>query len=428
MVYKNFFIIGALFLTFFWAGCSDNDTENIAIHNPIEKEDDKPIDLEPAKTISLSTEGKQGIRLQNDFAVSIFKDIVSESNGDNSLFSPLSLTTCISMLANGASDEAAVEMIEKLMGKDLSLEEFNQNNEFLMNELLEVDPSSTFLMANSAWLHKEYSFHPLFEDNVKKFYNAGTAVLDMYSTNARDIINEWSNKTTKGIIPILFNSAPSSKFVLANSIYFNGGWVAEFDERNTKDKPFSNIDGTVSNVQTMRIENFAFNHYIGEECSAVCLPYGNYAFNFYALLPNENSDFMTFVKNLDIETINKIIDSMNQDYVYIDLPKFEVSSDNNQLQEHLKANGIYKVFNGTNSIAKLANEPFEGNIVCFQKNAFKVTESGAEGASVTGLISIEMGEGGFAPTPEIKLNRPFLYVVAEKSTGAILFIGSVVKL
>lgn len=420
-------LVSILALTIFSA-CTGDDCENGIEPTPVNEPDEKPVQILPAEPISLSIEGQNGVNMQNDFAISIFKDVVADSDGENSLLSPLSLTTCVSMLANGASDEAAVEIIENLMGGGLTLERFNQNNEFLMNELSTVDPSSTFLMANSAWLNKTFSFLPSFEDNVKKFYNAKTAVLDMYSTDARDIINEWTYNTTKGLIPKLFDNAPSAKFVLANSIYFNGGWVVEFNENDTKEKAFTNIDGSISEVQTMRMEDYSFNFRIDNELSAVCLPYGNHAFNFYAFMPNENTDFISFVNSIDFEKMNRIINSMKQDYVYIDLPKFDVSTENDHLEKLLKLHGIKKVFSDKNAISKLADKTFTGDMECFQKTAFKISESGAEGASVTAMISIEMGEGGFAPTPEIKLNRPFLYVVAEKSTGAIIFIGSVVKL
>jgi serine protease inhibitor len=53
----------------------------------------------------------------------------------------------------------------------------------------------------------------------------------------------------------------------------------------------------------------------------------------------------------------------------------------------------------------------------------EVNEEGTEAAAVTiiGIVATSMPVP--EPTPIFRANKPFLFVISEKSTGAILFIG-----
>lgn len=423
------FAIGLL--TMAAAGCSVDGPENIGNQEPtpIEEEKDKPI-ISYAEPIELTAEGIQGVAKQNEFAFDVNKEIFNNAKGENTLISPLSLTTCLSMLANGTAEDATKEIIERIIGEGVSLDKFNEVNGYLMSQLAEVDKSSPFVMSNSAWLNKGLTFNSNFESTIQHSYKAGTSIVDLYSSEGKDLINEWTKKSTNGLIPELYESAPCSKFVLANAIYFQGGWVVKFDKSNTAKKVFYNIDGSSSQADLMKLNETTLEFYKDEDCSAVKLPYGNMAFSFLAILPSDNIDFHAYVNELTADKFNAIERKMSLQEVTVELPKFETSYDIKDFGGVLNKCGLSKTFGETISIPNIAQESISGNVNCIQKSNFKVDESGAEGASVTAIrIDMATEEGVMVSNKQaIILDRPFLFFVQEKSTKAILFIGSVVKL
>lgn len=413
------------------AGCSSDSPDNIGNEEPtpIEEKKDNPI-ISYAEPIELSAEGIQGVAKQNEFAFKVNKEITKNAGGENTLMSPISLTTCLSMLANGTTDEASKEIIELLIGDGVCLDKFNEVNGYLMSQLTEVDKSSSFVMSNSAWLNKGLTYNSKFESSVKQHYSAGTSIVDLFSSEGKDLINEWTKNSTNGLIPKLFDSAPCSKFVLANAIYFQGGWVIGFDKDNTAKKNFNNIDGSSSEVDMMKLNETTLEFHKDEDCSAVKLTYGNTAFSFYAILPSENMDFHTFVNEFTADKLNAIERMMRHQDVTVELPKFQVSYDIKDFSGILNKCGLSNIFGETISIPNIAQESISGNVDCLQKSSFMVNESGAEGASVTSLGINYLDEGSVViPAKQsIILDRPFLFIVQEKSTKAILFIGTVIKL
>ncbi|MDE6576906.1 MAG: hypothetical protein K2K58_01885, partial [Muribaculaceae bacterium] len=193
----------------------------------------------------------------------------------------------------------------------------------------------------------------------------------------------------------------------------------------TEKKDFHNADGSVADVDFM---NGVFEDILFAETAdykAMCLPLGNLGFNFYAILPREG-------KNLPLslaewyEVRNKM---GSYDEVTVSLPKFKTEFEEVNVKEVLKAKGVKKLFDDANSLERLCSPMIDPKTLTFlHKSVLGIDESGAEGASefMTGMDLAVIGGSGEPSGPkigEIKLNRPFLYLIEERSTHALLFIG-----
>ncbi|MDE5886320.1 MAG: serpin family protein [Muribaculaceae bacterium] len=414
------FLLGITVFAGLMTGCS-NDDETI-YPKPTPKPVEEPFVLKDRQDIALNSTQKEGIAMQNDFAFRLFNEDMT-STDNNSLISPLSITQCLSMAANGASEEVRNEIVDNLLPGGGSLEELNSLNKYLVESLVDVDNSSILTLANSAWVDKNFKILSPFAENIKEYYNAESSALDFSASNAVNKINEWVDKSTNGLIPTLFQAIPQDYvFILINAMYFNGAWFEPFEKNNTEKAVFHNEDGKAVEVEFMN-NNSRFSYIISSAYSAVQLPYGNKAFSFYAVMPTEGQSF-----DMTEEKWNTIKAEMNSGDLVISMPKFETQYDVSEISEKMKTAGIAKLFNTSGALRNTVSPPLpESYVKMIHKTVFKVDEIGAEGAGLTGLGMEFLGpDGGETPkTPEIILNRPFIYIVEEQSTGAILFIGAV---
>ncbi|MDE5875545.1 MAG: hypothetical protein K2H15_07845, partial [Muribaculaceae bacterium] len=143
-------IAGLLLGSMLAGGCSDADsTSDIDPNKKPEK-----FETKERQDINLDSRQKAGVALQNDFA---FKFFNADAEEGNSIVSPISLTTCLSMVANGASDVVKEEIVNTLLPAGASLTDLNTLNKYLTEELSEADNSSTLILSNSVWCHNTYT-------------------------------------------------------------------------------------------------------------------------------------------------------------------------------------------------------------------------------------------------------------------------------
>ena len=417
----SFFVaFGMLAVGSVLTGCSNDDVAPEP--NPTPKPAEEPFVLKERKDIALNATQKEGIVMQNDFAFRLF-GVDNKNNTSNSLISPLSLTMCLSMAANGASEEVRDEIVNNFLSNGGSLDELNTLNQYLAEALVDVDNSSTLTLANSAWVDKDYKILSPFADSIKGFYNAESSELDFSSPKAVDKINGWVSETTNGLIPTIFDFLSSdTKFLLINTMYFNGKWFSPFMKELTNKSVFNNEDGNAVEVEFMNQIGW-LDYVITSDYSVAQLPYGNRAFSFYAVLPAEGQSL-----ELTSEKWSNLKKEMDGGKVVISMPKFETRYEVKDIEEKMENVGISKLFNTPGALVNTVSPEFPtGKVKMIHKTVFKVDESGAEGAGLTGigLVETASGEEVSSKTPEIILNRPFIYIVEEQSTGAILFIGAV---
>jgi serpin B len=388
--------------------CNGDDTPSPPIEKP-----------EPAKPIELTFKQDEKVSADNCFALKMFREVSNLAETPNTFFSPLSLNLALGMLYNGASGDTRTEMAEVLGMADYSETEINEYYQKMSQALLDIDPLTELAIANSIWYRDGFPVKQPFIDINKKHFDAEVKALDFNNPDAAKIINQWCANKTKDRIKDIIQPpiSPDVMMYLINALYFKSKWESQFDKSNTKKDDFTKANNSKIKVNMME-QRTPFPYYADEHLQCVELPYGNMAFSMVAILPAENSDIDRLIEYLDETQWNNISNYLHHREVILKLPRFKIECEMD-LNDPVKNIGMQRIFyGGFEHISDFALNV--SNIK--QKTFVEVNEEGTEAAAVT-VIAMELSAAGPSTPVQFFANRPFLYVIKEKSTGAILFIG-----
>lgn len=236
------------------------------------------------------------------------------------------------------------------------------------------------------------------------------------------VINQWANDHTEGMIPEVLNNDtfnPDAVSYLLNAIYFKGEWTFQFLPEQTEEEPFDNQD----NIPVMRMfEELKYGE--NDTYQTLSLPYGNGSFCMTLFLPREGQTLDDVLNALDGEQWAAIPSTLKTYRVDVKLPRFETNTDV-MLNDVMAALGMPSAFDCAS-----AEFPYFCNVSVFialmkQTARIRVNESGTEAAAVT-VVAMEKNGMSDIPSAKFYATRPFLYVISEQSTGAILFVGQFV--
>jgi serpin B len=351
----------------------------------------------------------------------------------NLFYSPYSISLALAMTYGGARGETEKQMADTLhftLPQDRLHPAFNSLDLELSQRgkgAKGKDEGGFRLnIVNAIWGQKDYQFLPTFLDLLAENYGAGLRVLDFTKEpeNSRLTINEWvSNETEKWIKDLLPPGSVTAltRLVLTNAIYFNAAWQYPFDEDATKDGPFHLVDGGEVTVPMMREEK-SLDYTEGEGYQAVELPYDGRQLSMLILLPRAGQ-FETFEKSLNAQRINDIVENLASQQVALTMPRFEFES-SFSLGETLAAMGMPDAFSNADFSGMTGSRDlFISDVV--HKAFVSVDEAGTEAAAATAVIMPISAPPG--ATVEMTIDHPFIFVIRDIETGAILFVGRVVN-
>lgn len=392
-------------------------------------------DPNPYERIPLARGEEEVVKANYDFALRLASEAskAEYGAGDNVIISPLSLSMALSMTANGAAGETRDELLEVLGFADDELAAANSLNKKLMEKLPGLDRKTTVSLANAIWFDgvggamAKDAFVSILSDN----YSAGMAVFDdLSSTEAMNGINSWADKNTNGLIP-QFLSTPlpeNSRIALTNALYFKGNWATEFLPANTVDKDFHNGDGTTSKVRMMCDSKYTCKAYEEDNYMTASLKYGNGAYTMLVILPKPGHTPVEIIEELDIMYLRMFASGGGYpSELNLQLPKFsiETSLDYSLI---LRGMGVSKAFDDADFSEMWENGSRQFHIgKVLQSTKIEVDEQGTKAVAVSAVIG---GDG--APGPmrggDFIVDRPFVFMITEGSTGVVLFTGVVNKL
>ncbi|WP_373787423.1 serpin family protein [Bacteroides heparinolyticus] len=383
---------------------------------------------QPRKDITLTRAEQEMLDKGNDFAFRFFNQVCKTENEKPNLFiSPLSASLCLSMVANGASDNTLKEMLATLGFSDYLPAKMNAYNQKLTSALLNLDNTTQLGIANSIWIKQGFGVYDDFVDVNKKMYDAQVKELDFASPKAVDVINGWCAEKTKNCIKEVLKEIPGdARLYLLNALYFKGNWTTRFNNSNTAQEQFTNQDGSKSMVQMMNLDNKSFNYTENEWFGMAEFPYGNEAFSMVVALPAEGKSLEECLPQLTKEHWQEWNSRLSGTSLNVKLPRFELKYDKD-LKEDMKALGMIDAFDGNvaNFSKMSATDLFIGLLQQF--TYVKVNEEGTEAAAVT-IAGMVNSAGPSIQARPFHVNRPFVFLIKEKSTGVILFMGKVTKL
>jgi len=375
-------------------------------------------DVKPAEPIELTLKQFEKVNADNRFSFNMFKQ-VSALNGSNTFYSPLSLNMALGMLYNGASGETRNEMAEVLGMADFNDTEINEYYQKMSQALLNIDRLTEINIANSIWYRNGLSVKQPFIDVNKKYFDAEVRALDFSKSDAVNIINKWcADKTKNRIREIIYPPIRSDvKMFLINALYFKGSWQSKFDKAKTKLDDFTKADSQKIRVNMME-QTDDFPYYANQYLQSIEMPYGNQAFSMVAILPANDMSIDELIEYLDNEKWQNIVENLHEREVRLKFPRFKIECEI-PLNDPVMNVGMQRIFYG--GFANIADADLAVSEIK-QKTFVEVNEEGTEAAAVTviGMMDMLPGPG---MTVQFFADRPFLYLIKERSTGVILFIG-----
>lgn len=281
----------------------------------------------------------------------------------------------------------------------------------------------TLRSANALWAQEGKRFEAPFLDGLAEHYGAGVRLIDFAADPdaARDRINGWvAGETNDRIRDLLQQVSPATRLVLVNAVYFLADWEHPFDPASTLSRPFTRRDGSKVDAPTMHhTTHLAVAEHEGVR--AVVLPYMGGEVEALVLLPPAGKLDAT-ASSLH-EVVPALGRALKHQFVMLALPKFEVGW-RLAMKDALEALGMRKAFvfgqadfSGMDGTRDL----FIGAVT--HQAWIAVDEKGTEAAAAT---AVEMLAGGVPPPPvPFVVDRPFLLLVRDKATGAVLFVTRV---
>ena len=389
--------------------CEKNDVEEIV----------DPAD-NPLKKLELTTRSADFARRGNEFAFA-FLDKVNKGSDKDFIVSPLSMQFLLGMILDGAKGQTADEICEVLGYGAGEVGAVNEYCQSMLEQLPELDKATKLSIANAVMVNKNYSLLDSYKSTVSKYFDAEVSNLDFSNNKAAvSAINKWCSNHTNGLIPEVIKSvSPNDLAYLLNALYFKSQWKNKFPKENTSNAPFTTDDGSTKTVQMMRMRELLL-YQDDDVLQAVRLPFGNGAYSMVVILPAEGKTLSDVTESLDSESWAKFRSSLVPCDVDLWLPKFET-------KYHIDLNGVLSAM-GMPSAFSPKSADFSAmskediNLSLVQQDAIiKVDEAGAEAAAVSlaGFVTAA------APGQHVVFHadKPFLYLITESSTGAILFAG-----
>lgn len=373
------------------------------------------------------TAQKNGISKNiNNLSFRILKKINTE-NG-NVLISAYSISNALAMTYMGAKDSTKLEM-EKILFPNINN---SVNKDFYnLNESLSFNKNLQLFSANALWLENAYNpekeYNKLITEDFNSEINTANFSNKKGQEKARKEINSWVEKTTKGKITDFLAPrvlSESTTLVLVNAIYFFSKWSVKFSEANTYKADFKTTQKDTLECDYMTDTSY-FQYFSNDLLSAVEIPYENNEASMIILLPKKTS--INLSDSVNSLYFRNIYSSLKKEKVELHLPKFKLESEY-ELSNYLKELGLVSVFNSSADFSGITGKKEIQISNVLHKAIIEVNESGTEASAATAVITSRSAVIGKESKPIIfKADHPFIFLIREKSTGTILFMGNLAK-
>ena len=385
---------------------------------------DKDVPVKP-NVPDINVQHKSLVESSNSFGLELMKAVHQEEEANkNIIISPLSVSTALSMLLNGTKENTKSQIFDALQVSNQDLEANNQIYRDLIDFLPNVDPLVETSIANSIWYEQSFQVLAEFLEVNQTYFDAEVQGLDFGNPTAKDIINNWvANATNQKIESILEEINADHVMFLINAVYFNAPWKKTFKEELTSNWDFNLLNGTSTSVEMMYTTDIKFGYFQNEQVELINLPYGKENYHYTILLPKENFNVNQLVENFTMQQWNEWKSGLSKEHsLELRMPKFELDYEI-KLNDALKSLGMQDAF--SESMADLSGINNQGQLYVSEvkhKTYMRVDEAGTEAAAAT---SIGIGPTSFSPG--VLVDKPFLLIIHEQKTNAILFMGKIMN-
>ena len=388
------------------------------------------VPLTEVKTLTSTPEGiAEVVTANNQFAIAMYQQINGQPDqaDKNVFFSPYSLSTAMAMLYAAAEGETKAQIQKTFHYPAPAI--LNPNSAALYNQFNKPNPDYKLATVNDLWMQQGLTPTKSYIDTVQRYYSGQVTALDFEGSPdpARQTINKKIAEKTKQMIPELLPKGSiksNTAVVLTNAIYFKGDWTMPFTAERTSAQPFYNAIGRASTVQMMQQQSY-FSYYENKHIQVVQLPYKGDDLSMLVVLPklNHKLAMQQLAKSLSATKIKQWSVGLVRQEVDLQLPKFKLDA-RYQMKTLLADMGMPKAFNNGAEFNLYADgTPIKLDEV-YHQAVVTVDEKGTEAAAAAGAVGMYVG---MSYPVEFKADHPFMFMIKDNKTDAILFLGQVNK-
>lgn len=414
---KNVFVKSGLVaaLALFMSACSSDNGEETSEQQP----SPSPEEVTYQEKIALAGNETAYVDGTNTLAFNMLKAMSAGEKGV--VASPMSLASLIGMLSNGGSAQTQQEAKELLGISTTDMQAVNAFFHKMITQAPLVDAKVTLQQGSAIYVNQPYQLRTDYATEIGKTYKPELQTADFREAATTERINQWVSQLTKGMIPQLLQQGelnPSAAVCAVNALYFHAPWMSRFDKSETKSEAFAG-GGQVMMMHQKGI----FNYREDSRTQTLYLPYGNGAFAMTVILPKEGVSLADAVAQFDGRNWRNSWNMAGAYEVDVKMPRLENKTQDNGLAEWLKQQ-MPSAFSQQEGFDRMCDSRVWISSIK-QEARIMADEEGATAAAATiSEMTTAAANDDKPQTVVFHANRPFIYTITERSTGAIFFVGT----
>jgi len=370
----------------------------------------------------LEEDAKALVRGNTAFALDLYAK-TREKGTDNFVLSPFSVSVAMAALHAGARGKTRDEIVAGLRFA-LAPDNLHPAFQAAIRRSFEAAGKNELRVANAFWVQRGCSVRAEYAVLLRSRYAAEVREADFKNAPDRACadVNDWVAEVTRGrISQALAPQAvrPAAHGLFVNAIYFDGAWASPFARTDTKDRPFALEDGDEIEAPTMYMRE-ELSHAENDLLSMVALPYSEAELEMVVLLPRGPGGLTEVEAELTPENLTRWLDSLGHAKVDLFLPRFSFAS-GIDLKAVLKRMGVRAAFEEAANLSGMSDERPLWIDSVFHRALIEVDEEGTVAAGMAGWLPYSNG----VPIREFRADHPFIFIIMDSRTRAILFIGRV---
>jgi serpin B len=367
---------------------------------------------------TLTAEEQELIRSNNQFAFDLTSQLIHEQ-AQNIFVSPFYINMSLSMALNGA-ENTTLQQMRKVMQYDV-LERleinkvYNELNPFLQG----LDRNVQFVSAHAIWHHQDVGVRPLFRDMMIAYYEAGVESVDYFNQKTPAYINEWVEERTQGKVntqmPNLLH--PLAMYMIS-ATHIKGRWAYPFAEESTAPGTFYREDKEEAIVPMMFTDQASYRYYQDGRKTLVDIPYGNQQYSMTILMPHQEDSLSGLMENLNAGSFAHDLRQADTLDYHLYLPKFSINSQL-PLRTTLSKMGMRAAFSNEADFSGIFSDSLNRPMADLIHHAgIQVDEKGTQTVMPRAAAAISN-----STSPVVRINRPFVFLIRENHSNAILYAG-----
>lgn len=367
------------------------------------------------------------------FAFSLYPTI--DAAGSNVVFSPYSISSCLSMVFLGARGDTESQM-QKALHLEVDRKNIAKTSFSLSQSLLPAksdDKSYTLNIANAVWVDQGTFLLADFRYAIEEQFKSKLGKINFaMSANAVSTINDWISQQTQGKIADLLSPndvSDQTRLVLTNAVYFQGKWTSPFDPKSTQDWPFHSTPDTSTPVKMLH-QTMTVPYYENELIQSVALPFsglasGGGSLAFVVLIPKSADNFTAMFNELPNQ-FDEWLSSLSPTEVDLKLPKFTMNC-RYSLNDALQQLGMEDAFDSNANFMGIdgLRDLFLNKVL--HQAYFALDENGVTAAASTAASMNIKSSLQKAPPVKMIADHPFLFFIVDLKSQEMLFMGKVVQ-